>query len=96
MLECQAGRCQLAVKPLAQLIQEQPHRLDVLYTLGRAHHELGAQSLEALRQLRADYVEVAAVIEEATLLNAVETLTDDHLLAAAGYADADLAEVGCR
>lgn len=54
-------------------------------------------SLDALHQLRAAYVAIAADIEEATLIGAVETLTDEHLLAAAaGYGDADLPEAGNR
>lgn len=54
-------------------------------------------SLDALHQLRAEYVEIAADIEEATLMGAVETLTDEHLLAAAaGYGDLDLPEAGNR
>lgn len=54
-------------------------------------------SLDALRRLRAEYVAIAADIEEATLMGAVETLTDEHLLAAAaGYGDLDLPEAGNR
>ena len=54
-------------------------------------------SLDALHQLRAEYVDICADIEEATLMGAVETLTDDQLrAAAAGYTDASLPEAGNR
>lgn len=54
-------------------------------------------SLDALHRLRAEYVEIAADNREATLMGAVETLTDEQLLAAAaGYRDADLPKAGNR
>ncbi|HEY0833281.1 MAG TPA: tetratricopeptide repeat protein, partial [Azospirillum sp.] len=41
MLECQDGRCGVALGPLRRLTAERPERHDVRYTLGRALNELG-------------------------------------------------------
>lgn len=41
MLECQDGRCGVALAPLRRLLGERPDRHDVRYTLGRALNELG-------------------------------------------------------
>ncbi|HYH23551.1 MAG TPA: tetratricopeptide repeat protein [Azospirillum sp.] len=75
MLECQDGRCGVALGPLRRLLGERPDRHDVRYTLGRALNELGRHE-EAVAAfapvLEATPENVEAFLESARALVALE------------------------